>query len=385
MRVSGPRASLRTGTAVVAPLLLLLLVACSGADTPRVRESAWAGDRSPRVGIAFGDTLSGASPDRLDAALDDAVRLNAGWVRVDLSWASVQPASATEWDWSRFDRTVEAARLRKLEVLPILAYTPAWARAPGCAGDKCPPADVGAFAEFARRAAERYAPRGVHSWEVWNEQNTADFWSSGPDPVGYAGLLTATSAALRSADPEARVVMGGLAAVPTGAGRLDARTYLADVCRVGGCRAVQAVGYHPYTFPYLPSDTTAEGTGWQQIAATRRSLAGVLRESGLAEMPIWLTEYGAPTGGPGTVASGPGDASATTDHVTPERQAQIADDALAVAFRTPRVAALFWYAHRDDPAAASNVDFYGLRRVDGSAKPAWRSFERGAGRLLSDG
>jgi hypothetical protein len=37
------------------------------------------------------------------------------------------------------------------------------------------------------------------------------------------------------------------------------------------------------------------------------------------------------------------------------------------------VGAFFWYGYRDFDAKGSNEGFYGLRRADGTAKPAWAS------------
>ena len=72
----------------------------------------------------------------------------------------------------------------------------------------CAPADPGPFAQFAGAAAARYAPLGVHDWEIWNEPNGA-FWLPAPNPAAYVAWLRVMPA-IKAADPEATVISGGL-------------------------------------------------------------------------------------------------------------------------------------------------------------------------------
>ena len=62
--------------------------------------------------------------------------------------------------------------------------------------------------------------------------------------------------------------------------------------------------------------------------------------------------------------------------MTEPQQKRIAVDVLRTAAATRPVGALFWYTDRDLPAQQSTEDYFGLRRVDGSRKPAWRAFRR---------
>src|ERR1035438_3196228 len=150
------------------------------------------------IGIAYGDTLVWDSPDVLSQTLADTVAIGATTIRLDLGWDDIQPNSASVYNWSNFDRVVQAARLRNLTLLPTLAYTPAWARAPGCMTAKCAPANPNAFATFAAAAALRYAPMGIHTWEIWNEPNSVGFWQPAPNAAQYVQLLSVTSSAIRA-------------------------------------------------------------------------------------------------------------------------------------------------------------------------------------------
>jgi hypothetical protein len=103
----------------------------------------------------------------------------------------------------------------------------------------------------------------------------------------------------------------------------------------------------------------------------------VLASCGASDKKIWLTEYGAPTNGPGAGATVTNyNLNASPDHVDEALQAQMATDSVALATASPVVGALFWYSYQDlgtDPSTTEN--FYGLRRFDGSPKPAYSAFQ----------
>jgi polysaccharide biosynthesis protein PslG len=326
-----------------------------------------------KVGLSYGDRLVWMSDAQLAAALDDAVSLGAGWIRADLSWNDIQYDGRDVHYWNRFDRIVDAANKRHLMILPVLAYTPPWARPAACNSQSCRPADPAQFAAFAREAATRYSGKGVHTWEVWNEPNLRSFWMPSPSPSAYTALLRATVTAVRAADPSAKLVLGGLASVSTTGTTISQSAFLAGVSRLGGNKVVDAVGYHPYTYPYLSSALTSFHTPWERMERGDDSLRSVLTVYGTPGLPIWVTEIGAPTGGPGAASDGrPASITPATTHVTETRQAQIASDAVRTASTDPHVAALVWYADRDLSADRSSAEnFYGLRRADGSAKPAF--------------
>ncbi|MDH6116445.1 hypothetical protein ABH930_000844 [Kitasatospora sp. GAS204A] len=327
-----------------------------------------------RIGISYGDTLTWKDDPGLATGLGDAVDTGAKWVRVDLSWDDIQPDSSKTYEWQRFDRVLSAAKARGLEVLPTIGYTPKWARKAGCTDDNsCPPANPAAFAAFATAAAKRYAPQGIHTWEVWNEPNIP-FWAPAPDPAAYTQLLADTSKALRAADPKAYILLGGLAAVSTGqdTGYVSQGDFLTAVCKLGANKLVDAISYHPYTYPYLPSAKTSFGTAMEDISSTPGNLVAILTTYGTPNMPIWITETGAATNGPGTVTDGTNITPQTT-HVTEQYQAAIASDTIRAAAANPHVAAVFWFSDQDTGQASDKQhrsEFYGLRRYDGSPKPA---------------
>ncbi|MFI9819968.1 cellulase family glycosylhydrolase [Streptomyces sp. NPDC052013] len=348
----------------------------SGADS-----SAGARTRDLRFGLSFGDTLTWMTDQELTRAMDDAEELGVRWLRVDLSWRNIQPDNPGQYLWERFDRVVDAARDRDFEVLPTLSYTPRWAAGPDCGSTSqtCPPADSGQFSGFARLAAERYAPKGVHTWEIWNEPNISHFWKPGPDAKRYARLLAETADAIRGTDPDAYLVLGGLAAVETIPSQryVSHKTYLDALGQLGSLEHVDAISYHPYTYPLLPSMETATGTTYQDIDQSHDSLVAILKKYGKPDMPVWLTETGAPTWSTGRAADRPEDHKAA--HVTPRLQAEIATDTVAAAAAKPSVDVLFWFSYKDvEPQTAQSrkAKHYGLTYYDGRRKPAFDAYRQ---------
>ena len=351
----------------------MLMLVTSATAAPTTRSRATTTTKPPTAfGVSYGERLSRMSQSDLDAALDDAQRLGVTWIRIDLSWTTIQPTGPATYEWAGVDRVVKGARARGLHVLPILTWTPAWARDAGCHRFTCPPHRVRQFTTFAEAAVRRYDGRGVHAWEIWNEPNHRFFWPS-PSPTRYAALLKGAFKGIRSVDPRAKVLLGGLSALENRAPSIGPREFLSQVCKAGGCASMSAVSYHPYTYPYLASRASSS-SAWSKIGDTSWSLRSILDRWGYPHKRIWVTEYGAPTQGVGTSTDGklflP-----TTDHVTEAYQALIATDVVGQAVRNPDVNALFWYTNQDLPVSNLREASFGLRHLDGTVKPAWAAYK----------
>lgn len=96
-----------------------------------------------------------------------------------------------------------------IRLIPYVCYTPQW-NSTGNAGNywRQPPKDNARFAEFMKLIVTRYRGRN-HSWEIWNEPDNPEYWEG--SVAQYAELLKIGSSAVRQADPDAKVVLGGLA------------------------------------------------------------------------------------------------------------------------------------------------------------------------------
>ena len=327
------------------------------------------------AGISYGDTLVWDSSSVLSQTLDDALAVGITTIRLDLSWDDIQPVSASTYNWTNFDKVVQAARSRNLTLLPVLAYTPPWARPPGCTTVRCAPANPNAFASFAAAVSKRYAPMGIHTWEIWNEPNVVAFWQPTPNVAQYVNLLSVTSRALRAADSQSFIVSGGLAPTGTSHGNITQLNFFSQFAAQGGISLVDAIGDHPYSFP-VPPAYSASWNAWQQMANTSPSIESILVAHGAASKKIWITEYGAPTNGPGAGATPSNyNFALHPDHVDEALQAQMANDSVRLARSSSYIGALYWYSYQNLGTNKSTTEnFFGLRRFSGSAKPAWQSF-----------
>lgn len=303
--------------------------------------------RGATVGVSPGAGLGSLPMAALDADLDRMVDAGITAIRIDVDWSHIERRRG-RLDWTATDRLVRAARDRGLLVLGLAAYTPAWARPDGTS-DKHPPTRVDDFAEFVGAAASRY--RGdVLGWEIWNEPNLRKFWRPSPDPAGYAELLVAATAAIRPADPLTSVVSGGLAPAADEPGvQLSPETFLRRTYRTLPPGTVDAVGIHPYSFPGRPSGTAA----WNPFARLPQMRDIVAAAEG-RQLPLWLTEFGAPY-----------------DADLPERQADIVAEGVTCATQWDWIGPIFLFSTRELPGSGSDLDF-GLLDGDGAPRPAWR-------------
>lgn len=159
-----------------------------------------------------------------------AAEAGASWVRINaLLWSDVE-AQEGVYNWAaveKLDQELRQAAERGLRVILILRSTPTWAQ--GTPGVFCGPVrddKLEAMAAFLRQAVARYsvAPYHVKYWEFGNEPDvdpslvvpdsvfgcmgdaSDDFYGGGR----YARMLAVITPAVKSVDPEAQVLVGGL-------------------------------------------------------------------------------------------------------------------------------------------------------------------------------
>lgn len=311
------------------------------------------------IGIAAGSKLVGFSDAALDMELKGIAGLGIKWVRFDIEWGFVQQGSRDKYDWAKYDRIVDAIAKNNLKALPILTYSPEWARVPGCrGGSHCPPQYAENFADFAAEAAKRYKKKGVHYWEIWNEPNSYDFWATKADCKSYSELLKVTYPAMKNADSQALLITGGLAQVGNTDVNIAPLDFVECMYENGAKNYFDAIGFHPYTFPQLPSDN--KDNGWGRMGLAQKSVRSIMIKYNDANKKIWLTEFGVPTGGPDPKW-----------FLTEQKQADTISDSIALYKNSPWAGPLFYYTYLDSGfEPTSNENFFGLVRFDGSLKPA---------------
>ncbi|MCX6467823.1 MAG: beta-xylosidase [Corynebacteriales bacterium] len=309
------------------------------------------------LGVAAGSGLTTLSDADLARTLDMTAEGGMRWIRFDVPWSSVE-ATRGQYDWAATDRVVDAARARGLTILGIVDTTPTWARLPGALDKEFSlPNDTAAFGNFAGLAARRYADR-ITAWEVWNEPNIVNFAAPAPDVAVYGRMLSAASIAIRTnAAPGVTIVTAGLSPAVDGGGNIAPTRFLSTLYRVADSASWDAVGIHPYSYPYLPLDSSSKSfNAFAQLPA----LYATMRRNGDGAKKLWVTEYGAPTGG------------TSKQRVSEQFQADSLWSAIMSTRSRGHFGPFFVYSLRDAGTDTSDVeDNFGLLRNDFSPKKAY--------------
>jgi hypothetical protein len=311
--------------------------------------------------------------------LPTAMALGARWVHFT---GSLVKARRGRPDFALLDSQVTAARRLGLGVLVSLGGTPQACSVRPRPSDlsSCPPRgarELRSYAAYVRTIVRRYRGR-VTYYESWVEPNHRSFWPTGPDPAEYAALARAQYAALHAADRRARLILAGT-------GGTDLPFLDAVLGALGGRRAFDLAGAHPYRFPPLPpdaaQDTALPGGGRQMLdwAGQLGATEDLFTAHGYGRPRMWLTEFGWPGSRRASDAY----------HLDYARQAADLRSAYGHLRSDPRlrfVQAAFWFNLRDYAPGYQNPDpeffgHYGLLENAFARKPAaaaFRGLARGA-------
>lgn len=233
-------------------------------------------------------------------------------MRIHIEWGGVQPERGSALDWSSVDSTVRKAANAGIDVLPFLTGAPPWAVphvfVPGTGKTSKAPAHLpasgsaaAAWSAFVKGAAARYGPNGsfwaenpivpkrpIRVWQIWNEENFKYFVAK-PNPAEYGKLVRLSSNALRSVDPGAQTILGGMFALPKGCRSKAkpkkawcARDFLEEMYRTtpGIKSKFQGVALHPYSYFY------------PELRPRIEEFRTVLKENKDAGKSLWITELG---------------------------------------------------------------------------------------------
>jgi len=303
-------------------------------------------------------------------------------LRVAVYWPRVEQEPQVI-DWSGYDALVGRAARRGVSVLPYLYGSPRWAATSDgieCTSDCSAYAPQsaetrGRFAFFASEAVRQYGPGGrfwaanpdvpyrpITTWQVWNEQNSSKYFAPQPDAGSYAALLQRTAEAIRSVDPQAEILLGGMWGPDSTDGVVPTSTYLDQLYALPGAReSFDSVGLHPYS------------SGLRGMLGQIRSARRAIRRAGDTEVGLWITELGWASDGP------------SDHHLVKGRrgQAKILGEAYsALLERRERwgLRGAYWYAWKDVEPTDGFICLWcpgaGLRSVDDNGKPAWRKLKR---------
>jgi len=152
-------------------------------------------------------------------AAEEAAELGVGWERILFYWNEIQPTGPEDWNTLHvLEEWLVEAQLHNRTIVGLLKNTPVWATdaepfSGVPRGLYLPIDDPGnLWANYVRRVAAYYAPRGVHNWIIWNEPEIApgvyghEFGGSLED---YYRLLKVAYLVMKETDPTATIHLAG--------------------------------------------------------------------------------------------------------------------------------------------------------------------------------
>ncbi len=239
------------------------------------------------VNRLFNDLTFGQS--QIDLQLAALQATGATIARSDALWEASEPQAPVNgvhrYDWSFDDRIAGSLAAHGLRWLPIIDYSAGWAQSIRGV-DHSPPSSFADYAAYAAAFTKRYGAGGtfwpahpqlhplpVNTFEIWNEPDNPEFWRPEPSAAGYARLYIAARDAIKSVDPQARVIVGGLTAPAT---FLPSMLAAQPALRT----RIDGVAIHPYG-----ADPDAV---LSSVSAAREALDAL----GMDSTPLYVTEFG---------------------------------------------------------------------------------------------
>jgi hypothetical protein len=181
-----------------------------------------------------------------------------GSVRFLVPWAAMQPTPSPP-NWSSMDSVVGNLADRGITTFPFIFGTPGWVASNVTEAPVHSDAQRQAWRDFLTQLVQRYGPGGSFwagypgidrpftTYQIWNEQNGPQFFQPTPSVPEYATLLEDAASAIRGVDPNAKILLGGMAATPNHAGGIDIWDFLKRLYKKRGAKAAfDGVGVHPY-------------------------------------------------------------------------------------------------------------------------------------------
>jgi hypothetical protein len=240
------------------------------------------------------------------------------------------------------------------------------------------------WSAFVTTAVARYGPNGafwaehpavpvhpIRTWQIWNEPNFKYFVTH-PNPTEYGKLVANSYAAIKSADPGAKVLLAGLFARPKGsrtaAGKHKslnwyASDFLEQMYRTtpGVRTKFSGLALHPYTYYF------------QELPEEIEEIRHLMTRNHDGGKGLWITEIGWSSGHPtrsNLFAKGP------AGQAEQLRGAFSLFKSKATAWRLQRI---YWFSIDDQAHSCNFCDGSGLFKSGFIPKQAWYTFVKFAG------
>ncbi len=233
-------------------------------------------------------------------------------------WSDVEPQEG-QYNWAALqplDNAFQELAARGIDVILIVRSAPPWAqKVPGSACGPVSQEKLGAFADFMAELVRRYSvpPYNVKYWELGNEpdvdvnmmpgDSVFGCWGDAADPFYgggyYAEMLKAVYPAIKAADPDAQVLIGGLLLDCDPENPPEGKTckptrFFDGILEAGGADYFDIVSFHGYP-PYVQQSLNLdrEYPNWAARGGVVVGKINYLRDTMQlygVEKPLFLTE-----------------------------------------------------------------------------------------------
>ncbi|MCX5700082.1 MAG: beta-galactosidase [Candidatus Omnitrophica bacterium] len=287
---------------------------------------------------------------------DKAVKLmkeaGVGWVRMDFLWQDIEPSEG-EFDFDKYDQIVELLNENNIQILGLLNYSASWASA--SKDWNCPPQNNEVFVKYAVKVIKRYKGK-VNYWEVWNEPDSAVYWSNQDGLKSYCSLLKDVYIAAKKVNPDCKILNGGLAHGLSSINRLydnGAKNYF-DILNL-----------HFFETPLH------EG-GIKAVVSYPKLAYKIMVKHGDKDKKIWFTEIGCP----GVKKGSKVNEWWLGKNPTEKQQALWVKKVYTELLKNKSVEKIYWAFFRDCSGHwDTGVDYFGLVRWNFSKKPSFKAYK----------
>ena len=221
--------------------------------------------------------------DLKDVALDFALlnELEIDTMRCSFGWDDYEPVHG-QYDFAWLEEFVSLADQYGIKLRPYIAYTPEWA---GTRGDEDniywndPPAMYRDWYTFVYQLASALSDHtNVLSYEIYNEENLSLWWDGNLEQ--YKETLKEAAWAVRRADPDAQILMGGLATPDSG--------WLSGLTEAGYDQYYDILPFHAYPETWSEPEVVVEN--YLSVEYFDDFISE--NDQGGEGKPIWINEMG---------------------------------------------------------------------------------------------
>ncbi|MBO9324937.1 MAG: cellulase family glycosylhydrolase [Roseiflexus sp.] len=227
-----------------------------------------------------------------------------GWIRQQIHWKDQEgPPGFYAWG-AELDALIADVNAYGLKLMISIVRSPHFY---GRSGSDGLPENPETLGNFVAALTQRYKGR-IHAIQIWNEQNLAyenGGYVSTEDAQHYVEILKVAYTRIKAIDPTIIVVSGAPASTAVdspGIAISDIRYYSAMFSYENGIirNYVDALGVHPGGSANPPEtfwpEAPSPAQGWtdhptfyfRNVERIRR----LMEEYGLADLPVWITEFG---------------------------------------------------------------------------------------------